>query len=114
MSVSPSSSPVDLGAERQRLVEIRESKVPWYRWGPYLSQRQWGTVREDYSADGNAWDYFPHDHAYSRAYRWGEDGLLGICDNQGWLCFRPGAVERGRSGPQGTSLRAKRARGEPR
>ena len=87
MSVSPSSSQVDLGAERQRLVEIRDSKVPWYRWGPYLSQRQWGTVREDYSADGNAWDYFPHDHACSRAYRWGEDGLLGICDNQGWLCF---------------------------
>src|SRR6516162_5872367 len=87
MSVSPSSSPVDLGAERQRLVEIRESKVPWYRWGPYLSQRQWGTVREDYSADGNAWNYFPHEHARSRAYRWGEDGLGGISDNQQRLCF---------------------------
>jgi hypothetical protein len=87
MSVSPGSLEADLPAERRRLVEIRERKLPWYRWGPYLSQRQWGSVREDYSADGNAWDYFPHDHARSRAYRWGEDGLLGICDNQGWLCF---------------------------
>jgi hypothetical protein len=56
-------------------------------WGSYLSDRQWGTVREDYSADGDAWSSFPHDHARSRAYRWGEDGLLGICDNQGRLCF---------------------------
>jgi hypothetical protein len=59
----------------------------WKRWGPYLAERQWGTVREDYSAYGTAWDYFPHDHARSRAYRWGEDGLLGICDRQGRLCF---------------------------
>src|SRR4051795_9222072 len=58
----------------------------WYHWGPYLSERQWGTVREDYSADGTAWESFPHDHARSRAYRWGEDGLLGICDNRGRLC----------------------------
>src|ERR1700688_4775581 len=59
----------------------------WQRWGPYLSERQWGTVREDYSEFGTAWDYFPHDHARSRAYRWGEDGLLGLCDREGRLCF---------------------------
>jgi hypothetical protein len=73
-------------AERQRQAEAR-SGVPWWRWGPYLSERQWGTVREDYSAGGDAWDSFPHDHARSRAYRWGEDGLLGISDNHGRLCF---------------------------
>jgi hypothetical protein len=56
-------------------------------WGPYLSERQWGTVREDYSADGSAWEYFPHDHARSRAYRWGEDGLAGLCDENQSLCF---------------------------
>ena len=59
----------------------------WRIWGPYLSERQWGTVREDYSADGSAWESFPHDHARSRAYRWGEDGILGICNDEGWLCF---------------------------
>ncbi len=59
----------------------------WYRWGPYVSERQWGTVREDYSADGNAWDYLPHDHARSRAYRWGEDGLAGFCDIHQQLCM---------------------------
>src|SRR5687767_8458531 len=59
----------------------------WWQWGPYLAARQWGTVREDYSADGTAWEFFPHDHARSRAYRWGEDGLLGICDDEGLLCF---------------------------
>ncbi len=74
-------------AERARLRECRESEVPWKKWGPYLSERQWGTVREDYSPDGNAWDYFSHDQARSRAYRWGEDGLAGISDNHGVLCF---------------------------
>ena len=59
----------------------------WYRWGPYVSERQWGTVREDYSADGEAWDYLPHDHARSRAYRWGEDGLAGFCDVEQRLCL---------------------------
>ena len=59
----------------------------WRTWGPYLSDRQWGTVREDYSDNGNAWEYFPHDHARSRAYRWGEDGLLGISDDRQTLCF---------------------------
>jgi hypothetical protein len=74
-------------AEQHRLTDSREHHVPWWRWGPYLSERQWGTVREDYSPDGDAWDYFPHDQARSRAYRWGEDGLLGISDNRGRLCF---------------------------
>jgi len=62
--------------EKLRLKESREKKVPWKKCGPYLSERQWGTVREDYSEFGTAWDYFPHDHARSRAYRWGEDGLV--------------------------------------
>ena len=79
----------EVDAERRRLAETRERGVPWRRWGPYLAERQWGTVREDYSADGNAWDYLPHDHARSRAYRWGEDGLLGISDQEGLLCFAP-------------------------
>ena len=76
-------------AEHRRLAEDRERIRPWKRWGPYLSERQWGTVREDYSAEGNCWDYFPHDHARSRAYRWGEDGLLGFSDRQNRLCFAP-------------------------
>jgi hypothetical protein len=59
----------------------------WYRWGPYVSERQWGTVREDYSSDGEAWDYVPHDQARSRAYRWGEDGLAGFCDIEQHLCL---------------------------
>jgi len=74
-------------AERRRLAEARDGTARWYRWGPYLADRQWGTVREDYSEHGDAWDYFPHDHARSRAYRWGEDGLLGISDDQARLCF---------------------------
>jgi hypothetical protein len=74
-------------AEQQRLEQIRTGEVNWHKWGPYLSERQWGTVREDYSSDGNAWDYFPHDHARSRAYRWGEDGLGGITDDHNLLCF---------------------------
>ncbi len=79
--------PLHRDAERLRLAEACEGQAVWYRWGPYLAERQWGTVREDYSPDGTAWDYFPHDHARSRAYRWGEDGLLGICDDRGLLCF---------------------------
>ncbi|HEY8925809.1 MAG TPA: glucosidase, partial [Polyangia bacterium] len=74
-------------AELDRLSEDERRERNWKRFGPYLAERQWGTVREDYSADGTCWDYFPHDHARSRAYRWGEDGLLGICDRQGRLCF---------------------------
>src|ERR1700733_6598709 len=74
-------------AEQVRLDEAAQSGKPWRCWGTYLSERQWGTVREDYSADGSAWDYFPHDHARSRAYRWGEDGLAGFCDEKQRLCF---------------------------
>jgi hypothetical protein len=73
--------------ENQRLEEARARTKHWKRWGPYLSERAWGTVREDYSAHGNAWDYFPHDHARSRAYRWNEDGLAGICDRHQQICF---------------------------
>jgi hypothetical protein len=72
---------------REQGAERRDGSVPWHRWGPYLAERQWATVREDYSADGGAWDSFPHEHARSRAYRWGEDGLLGWCDDQMRLCF---------------------------
>jgi hypothetical protein len=73
--------------EQKRLNDAREAGVPWKKWGPYLSERQWGTVREDYSNDGNAWNYFSHDQARSRAYRWGEDGLGGISDDKQRLCF---------------------------
>jgi len=73
--------------EQKRLNEAREKGIPWKKWGPYLSERQWGTVREDYSDDGNAWDYFTHDQARSRVYRWGEDGLAGISDDKQTLCF---------------------------
>jgi hypothetical protein len=73
--------------EQIRLDEARDQKVPWKKWGPYLSERQWGTVREDYSENGNAWDYFSHDQARSRAYHWGEDGLAGISDDKQRLCF---------------------------
>src|SRR5215470_17430910 len=76
-----------MNAEQRRLAECTAARPAWKKWGPYLSERQWGTVREDYSPHGNAWDYFPHDHARSRAYRWGEDGLLGISDNHQRLCF---------------------------
>src|SRR3954471_7523583 len=75
------------GAELSRLAEARVKSVPWRKWGPYLSERQWGTVREDYSTDGDAWNHFSHDQARSRAYRWGEDGLAGICDDKQRLCF---------------------------
>ena len=79
--------PVTDVTEQKRLNDAREAHIPWKKWGPYLSERQWGTVREDYSDDGNAWDYFSHDQARSRAYRWGEDGLGGLCDDQQRLCF---------------------------
>ena len=73
--------------EEQRLAESDQRKKHWKRWGPYLSERAWGTVREDYSPGGTAWDYFPHEHARSRAYRWNEDGLAGICDRRQTICF---------------------------
>ncbi len=77
----------DMTAEHQRLADDAARKLNWKRWGPYLSERQWGTVREDYSANGDAWNYLPHEHARSRAYRWGEDGLLGWTDRECRLCF---------------------------
>src|SRR5438094_5309469 len=73
--------------EHRRLEEARTGAVPWKAWGPYLSERQWGTVREDYSQNGDAWSYFSHDQARSRAYRWGEDGIAGICDERQRLCL---------------------------
>src|SRR5246500_1190456 len=81
---------IDSTREGARLAESRRREGHWNRWGPYVSERAWGTVRDDYSADGSAWDYFPHDHARSRAYRWGEGGLLGICDRERRLCFALG------------------------
>ena len=83
--------------EQLRLAAADRGEEPWRLWGPYLSERQWGTVREDYSPGGDAWDYLPHDHARSRAYRWGEDGLAGICDERGRLVPGARAVERPRS-----------------
>jgi hypothetical protein len=73
--------------EKTRLAEARDKNIQWKKWGPYLSERQWGTVREDYSENGDAWNFFTHDHARSRAYRWGEDGIAGISDDKQRLCF---------------------------
>jgi hypothetical protein len=83
----PAAPPKTLTAEEIRLEQARQRTEHWKRWGPYLSERAWGSVREDYSAGGAAWDYFPHDHARSRAYRWNEDGLAGICDRHQRICF---------------------------
>jgi len=85
--VDANHPPTEPCPEALRLQEDATRAKNWKRWGPYLSERQWGTVREDYSTDGDAWNYFPHDMSRSRAYRWGEDGLLGLCDRQGRLCF---------------------------
>src|SRR4051794_12281988 len=100
-----------MNAEQKRLAENKTSDEPWCFWGPYLAERAWGTVREDYSANGDAWNYLPHDHARSRVYRWNEDGLGGISDHKGRLCFAfafwnqrdPFLKERlfGLTGPQG-------------
>ena len=84
---APGVDPAATCAEELRLQQAHDRSANWQRWGPYLSERQWGTVREDYSEYGDCWDYFPHDQARSRAYRWGEDGLLGICDRECRLCF---------------------------
>ena len=73
--------------EEKRLDAARSGKSPWRRWGPYVSERQWGTVREDYSANGTAWEFLSHDQARSHAYRWGEDGIAGISDDRQQLCF---------------------------
>src|SRR3954467_563607 len=100
-----------MNAEELRIAENHTPEEPWYFWGPYLAERAWGTVREDYSANGDAWNYLPHDHARSRAYRWNEDGIGGISDFKGRLCFAfafwnerdPILKERlfGLTGPQG-------------
>src|SRR5579885_3458625 len=100
-----------MSVERDRLEEVAHGRAPWRHWGPYLAERAWGTVREDYSADGDAWGFFPHDHARSRAYRWSEDGLAGVCDLDQHLCLAlafwnghdPIIKERifGLTGPQG-------------
>jgi hypothetical protein len=79
--------PATTNAERERLEEANSHRQAWRKWGPYVSERQWGTVREDYSANGDAWNYFPHEHAASRAYRWGEDGIGGFCDRKQHLCL---------------------------
>ena len=100
--------------EERRLAQAARRERDWKRWGPYLSERQWGTVREDYSADGDGWGYFPHDHARSRAYRWGEDGLLGICRPPVPAVLRARALERQGPDPQGAPVRPDRTRGQPR
>jgi hypothetical protein len=85
--VPPAVRRSDESAERRRLAEADDGSAPWREWGPYLAERAWGTVREDYSADGDAWQYFPHDHARSRVFRWNEDGLGGICDDRQTWCL---------------------------
>ena len=77
----------NLTAEHRRLEEARDRVQHWKRWGPYLSERAWGTVREDYSSGGDAWEYVSHDHARSKAYRWNEDGIAGISDRHQTICF---------------------------
>src|SRR6476659_1423830 len=84
---SKSAASSNFPVEAQRLEEDARREKHWKRWGPYLSDRAWGTVREDYSASGTAWEAFPHDHARSRAYRWNEDGLAGFCDHHQFICF---------------------------
>ena len=100
-------------AEQKRLNEAREAGIPWKKWGPYLSERQWGTVREDYSSDGNAWDYFSHDQSRSRAYHWGEDGIGRHLRRQAAAVLRRRAVERARPDPEGAPVRADQQRGQP-
>ena len=87
---------------------------PWYEWGPYLSERAWGTVREDYSDNGDAWSFFPHDHARSRAYRWNEDGMAGLSDIRPRAVPGLGALERRRPDPQGAHVRPHRSARKPR
>jgi hypothetical protein len=79
--------------ERDRLNEAKEKEIPWRKWGPYISERQWGTVREDYSSDGSAWDYFSHDQSRSRSYHWSEDGIAGISDDKQRICFGTGEIQ---------------------
>src|SRR3982750_797810 len=86
VSAASKETTMEITAEHRRLEQDRQRTKHWKRWGPYVSERAWGSVREDYSPGGTAWDYFPHDHARSRAYRWGEDGLAGVSDSQQRLC----------------------------
>ena len=107
-------------AEHRRLADSRSRRADWKHWGPYVAERAWGTVREDYSPGGDAWDYFPHDHARSRAYRWNEDGLAGFCNRFQNLCLAV-ALWNGRDpilkerlfglldGPRGTTARTSRS-----
>jgi hypothetical protein len=85
--ISDNTGNSSMTEEIQRLKQSNENDVPWKKWGPYLSERQWGTVREDYSESGDSWNYFPHSQSCARAYRWGEDGLAGISDDRQRLCF---------------------------
>jgi hypothetical protein len=96
--------------ERERL----KSDANWREWGPYLSERAWGTVREDYSATGDVWNYFPHDHARSKAYRWGEDGIAGISDSRQYLCFALALWNGNDAILQGAFIRANGATGQSR
>ena len=101
-------------AEELRLDEAREKGVPWKQWGSYLSERQWGTVREDYSENGDAWNYFAHDQARSRAYHWGEDGLAGFIDDHQRLCFAVALWNGEDPIPQGAAVRPDQQRRQPR
>ena len=101
-------------AEKRRIEESRTGAKDWRRWGPYLSERQWGTVREDYSPDGTAWDYFTHDQARSRAYRWGEDGIAGFCDDRQLLCLSLALWNGTRPDPEGAPVRPDQRGGQSR
>ena len=100
--------------EQKRLNEAREAGIPWKKWGPYLSERQWGTVREDYSQDGNVWAYFSHDQSRARAYRWGEDGIGGFSDDEQRLCFALALWNERDPILKERALRGHQQRGEPR
>ena len=106
--------PVTDVTEQKRLNDARDAGIPWKKWGPYLSERQWGTVREDYSDNGDAWNYFTHDQSRSRAYQWGEDGLGGISDDKQRLCFALALWNEQGPDPQGAAVRADQQRGQSR
>src|SRR5438552_15874455 len=105
LTLCPRGRTIMSDTEQNRLQEAHENGQAWSRWGPYLSERQWGTVREDYSPGGTAWDFLPHDQARSHAYRWGEGRPVGDQRRSAAALFRPGPVERGRPHPEGTALR---------
>ncbi len=112
--MSTGQDPQAIRRARRDWRTAREWDSPWRKWGPYLSERQWGTVREDYSQNGDAWEYFTHDHARSRAYHWGEDGLAGFQRPEAAAVFRAGALEREGPDSEGAALRLEQCRGEPR